>query len=137
MYLSSGDVLPYGVCLWSAGNCSRQITRDIFGQVEGQQPWKARREAQQKVAVDNYLRVIGTTNVFAAGDCAQIVDAPLPPTAQARGYPECVTRCTSRPEITFCSRSVRGVEVGMLSLRGGLQLTVLSEGFQLYLHFRL
>lgn len=82
MYLSNGTALPYGVCLWSAGNCSRQITRDIFGQVEGQQPYKTRREAQQKIAVDNYMRMIGTTNVFAAGDCARIVEAPLPPTAQ-------------------------------------------------------
>lgn len=89
MYLSSGDALPYGVCLWSAGQCSRKITRNVFGQVEAQQPWKARSEAQQKVAVDNYLRLIGTSNVFAAGDCASIVEAPLPPTAQ-------VCRCVSK-----------------------------------------
>jgi NADH:ubiquinone reductase (non-electrogenic) len=92
MYLSNGQALPYGVCLWSAGNCSRQITRDIFGQVEGQQPYKARREAQQKVAVDNYLRVVGTKNVFAAGDCARLVEGPLPPTAQVRPHISCLFR---------------------------------------------
>jgi len=39
-----------------------------------------------KVQVDKYLRLIGHSNVFALGDCAEIIDSttgkPYPPTAQ-------------------------------------------------------
>lgn len=82
MDLSNGQTLPYGVCLWSAGNRSRDITLQIFRNLEGQKPYAAPRPEMQKLAVDPYLRIIGAKNAFAVGDCARIVTAPLPPTAQ-------------------------------------------------------
>lgn len=83
--LSTGKVLPYGVCLWSAGNCSRDITRQVFDQLEGVDAFRAPRPPMQKLPVDNFMRVVGCQNVYAAGDCSRIVSAPLPPTAQVAG----------------------------------------------------
>jgi NADH:ubiquinone reductase (non-electrogenic) len=82
MDLSTGETMQYGVCLWSAGNSSREVTQQIFVGLEDQQPFAAPRPEMQKLAVDPYLRIIGAKNAFAAGDCARIVSAPLPPTAQ-------------------------------------------------------
>ena len=84
MELSDGQTLLYGVCLWSAGNASRDITRQLFAGLKEQQPYAAPRPESQKLAVDAHLRIIGAKNAFAAGDCARIVTGPLPPTAQVR-----------------------------------------------------
>lgn len=47
---------------------------------------KCEHEKSGKVQVDKYLRLIGYPNVFALGDCAEIIDSatgkPYPPTAQ-------------------------------------------------------
>lgn len=112
--LSTGVALKYGVCLWSAGNCSRDITRQVFEQLEGAAAFRAPRPPMQKLPVDNHMRVIGCQNVYAAGDCSRIVAAPLPPTAQVRpawwGVRMqdvcCVTTCM------FCS--------GGMHVRGGI-----------------
>lgn len=80
--LSNGEVLTYGVCLWSAGNCSRDITRQVFDQLQDAATFRAPRPEMQKLPVDNYMRIVGVQNAYAAGDCSRIVAAPLPPTAQ-------------------------------------------------------
>ena len=92
MDLSSGEVLKYGVCLWSAGNASRDITRQIFEQLLGADGFRAPRPEMQKLPVDNYMRIVGVQNAYAAGDCSRIVTAPLPPTAQVRppGHACCI-----------------------------------------------
>jgi NADH:ubiquinone reductase (non-electrogenic) len=82
--LSNGDSLPYGVCLWSTGNSSRPLTRDLAAQVPEQKQFAAKRPEQTKLAVDDHLRIIGTARAFAVGDCSTIVRGSLPPTAQVR-----------------------------------------------------
>jgi hypothetical protein len=66
MDLSTGETMQYGVCLWSAGNSSREVTQQIFVGLEDQQPFAAPRPEMQKLAVDPYLRIIGAKNAFAA-----------------------------------------------------------------------
>eukprot|EP00892_Ulva_mutabilis_P004213 jgi/Ulvmu1/2163/UM013_0006.1 len=83
--LSTGEVLQYGVCLWSAGNASRDVTRQVFEQLEGARAYRAPRPEMQKLPVDNYMRIVGLQNAYAAGDCSRVVSAPLPPTAQVAG----------------------------------------------------
>lgn len=78
MVLKSGERLPYGVCLWSAGNAPRQIVKDISQAIPDQSEFNI----PGKLCIDPFLRVIGAKDVLALGDCSRIVSGPLPATAQ-------------------------------------------------------
>lgn len=85
LVLSNGEEMGYGVCLWSAGNASRQLTRDFVAQLPEQAQHSPGRPEQCKLAVDQYMRIIGAPDAFAVGDCSKIVTGPLPATAQVAG----------------------------------------------------
>ncbi|KAG2429690.1 hypothetical protein HYH02_013948 [Chlamydomonas schloesseri] len=85
--LGGGEELPYGVCVWSAGNMARPLTKHIAGQVPEQamaaEAIKAPPNA--KLCVDSFLRVVGATDLLALGDCSLVLGNRLPPTAQVAG----------------------------------------------------
>lgn len=56
--------IPYGMAVWSTGIGTRPFVRDFMTQI-GQTNRRA-------VATDEWLRVEGTDNVYALGDCATI-----------------------------------------------------------------
>lgn len=58
--LSSGDVLPAATVVWCAGMRANPLTADLG----------VPRDRLGRVPVDDYLRVIGAADVFAAGDVA-------------------------------------------------------------------
>jgi NADH:ubiquinone reductase (non-electrogenic) len=66
--------MPYGVLVWVAGNATRQLVKDTMLAI-GPESQKDRRG----LVVDKHLRVKGTANVWALGDCAI---SGWPPTAQ-------------------------------------------------------
>ena len=61
--------LPYGVCMWSTGLKQKKIVRQIAAAIPAQNHKLA-------LVVDRHLRVKGTDNVFAMGDCSE-VEMPL------------------------------------------------------------
>ena len=75
--LSTGKQLPTRTLVWAAGNRPAPVLATL--------PFE--RNHAGAVVADASLRVVGTTNVWAVGDCAEIPDAsnhgwPCPPTAQ-------------------------------------------------------
>ncbi|GIL85464.1 hypothetical protein Vretifemale_13978, partial [Volvox reticuliferus] len=85
--LQDGEELPYGVCLWSAGNAPRPLVKQIAAMV----PQQAMAAAASKVGpgsklcVDSFLRVVGSKDLLALGDCSLVLGNRLPPTAQVAG----------------------------------------------------
>ena len=75
--LSSGDVIPARTLVWTAGVVPHPSLRNL----------EVPLDERGRVKVDSHLRVEGTENVWAVGDCAAVPD-PLdasrscPPTAQ-------------------------------------------------------
>lgn len=61
--------LPYGVCMWSTGLRQKKIVRTIASKIPEQ-------DHKVSLVTDRWLRVKGTDNVFAMGDCSE-VEQPL------------------------------------------------------------
>jgi NADH:ubiquinone reductase (non-electrogenic) len=84
LVLGNGEIVDYGVCLWSAGNAPRQLTLDIAQAIPQQKDFAGANGKISKLSVDPFLRVIGARDVIALGDCTKVVAGvgPLPSTAQ-------------------------------------------------------
>ncbi|CAX42856.1 mitochondrial external NADH-ubiquinone oxidoreductase precursor, putative [Candida dubliniensis CD36] len=65
--------IPYGLLIWATGNAPRNFTRDLISKVDEQ------KNARRGLLVDERLKVDGTDNIFALGDCTF---TKYPPTAQ-------------------------------------------------------
>ncbi|KAH7662336.1 NADH:ubiquinone reductase (non-electrogenic) protein [Dioscorea alata] len=62
---STGEVsVPYGMAVWSTGIGTRPVMMDLMKEV-GQ-------AGRRVLGTDEWLRVLGTNNVYALGDCATI-----------------------------------------------------------------
>lgn len=71
--------------LWSAGNSSRPLVRDLVQRVPEQIPYSIKNPVVAKIAVDPWLRVIGAKDALAIGDCSVTTGRRLPATAQVAG----------------------------------------------------
>lgn len=71
-------VMPYGTFVWCGGNMPRTLVRELIQAI----PEQKDRGARRGLLIDEYLRVVGTKDVYAIGDCAQSTYAP---TAQVAG----------------------------------------------------
>lgn len=84
--LGSGDRIPYGMCLWSAGNAPSPFTLELMNSIPAQQQFAKGTETMRgltKIVVDPWQRVVGTKDMLAVGDaCTQLEGERLPPTAQ-------------------------------------------------------
>ena len=78
--LSSGRDIPYGFCVWAAGNGPVPIILDLIEGVDQQKA--AQSKARGRLAIDEWQRVRGADGVLSIGDCAVNPDLPLPATAQ-------------------------------------------------------
>ncbi|KAI5953466.1 hypothetical protein KGF54_002838 [Candida jiufengensis] len=65
--------IPYGVLIWATGNAARSFTRDLMSKIDEQ------KNAKRGLLIDEYLKVDGTDNIYALGDCTF---TKYPPTAQ-------------------------------------------------------
>ncbi|MGC8654688.1 MAG: FAD-dependent oxidoreductase [Candidatus Kryptoniota bacterium] len=70
--LRDGRIISYGILVWSTGIGPTKLAKDTT----------FLKDRLERILTDNFLRVIGTKNIFAAGDCATIKNRPLPATAQ-------------------------------------------------------
>lgn len=67
------ETIPYGTLIWATGNKARPVIRELFSKIPEQ------KECTRALAVNQFLQVKGSKNIFAIGDNAF---AGLPPTAQ-------------------------------------------------------
>eukprot|EP00164_Ancoracysta_twista_P009797 GFYU01014592.1.p1 GENE.GFYU01014592.1~~GFYU01014592.1.p1 ORF type:complete len:362 (+),score=111.77 GFYU01014592.1:512-1597(+) len=71
--LSDGETLPYGLLVWSTGLAPRGFLKDSD---------MTKTEKGTHLLTDDRLRVMGSNDIYAIGDCAAIEDNFLPATAQ-------------------------------------------------------
>lgn len=62
--------VPFGLCVWSTGSSIHPVAQDLRKKIDGQHNERA-------LVCDASLRVQGTDNIFALGDCATIDQALL------------------------------------------------------------
>lgn len=73
------EILPYGLLVWATGNALRPVVKDLMSQLPAQ------KDQRRGLAVNEYLVVKGTDNVWAVGDCAIANYAPTAQVASQEG----------------------------------------------------
>ena len=108
--LSDGSSVKYGLCVWSTGNEMLPFVKQLPFAKETRQPGR--------LLVDDYLRVLGSDCIYAAGDCAAEQAAPKPGTAQvaAQQGKWLAKHLSGRTQAPF-----RYVHRGMLAYVGGMR----------------
>ncbi|EOD49693.1 hypothetical protein GTA08_BOTSDO01517 [Neofusicoccum parvum] len=71
--------IPYGLLVWATGNAVRDLVRDLMSQIPAQ------KDSRRGLAVNEYLVVKGTENIWAVGDCAVANYAPTAQVAAQEG----------------------------------------------------
>lgn len=72
--------IPYGLLVWATGNAVRPIVKDLASKIPAQQ------DSRRGLAVNEYLVVQGTRDIWAIGDCAVAGYAPTAQVASQEGY---------------------------------------------------
>ncbi|KAI5950930.1 NDE1 [Candida jiufengensis] len=67
------EIVPYGMLIWATGNSTRDFTHIIMDKIEAQ------KDAKRGLLVDDHLKLKGSNNIYALGDCTF---TKYPPTAQ-------------------------------------------------------
>lgn len=73
------ETIPYGLLVWATGNAVRGVIRDLISQIPAQ------KNSRRGLAVNEYLVVNGTENIWAVGDCAVTNYAPTAQVANQEG----------------------------------------------------
>jgi len=73
------EVMPYGLLVWATGNALRPVVKDLMSQIPAQ------KDSRRGLAVNEYLVVQGTKDVWATGDCAVAGYAPTAQVASQEG----------------------------------------------------
>jgi NADH:ubiquinone reductase (non-electrogenic) len=63
--VTTSHKLPFGLCVWSTGNAIHPLVEDLRKKIEGQ-------HCERALVCDAALRVQGTEDIFALGDCATV-----------------------------------------------------------------
>lgn len=71
--------IPYGLLVWATGNAVRPVVKDLMSQIPAQ------KDSRRGLAVNEYLVVKGTENIWAVGDCAVANYAPTAQVAAQEG----------------------------------------------------
>ncbi|KAK3905572.1 hypothetical protein C8A05DRAFT_41481 [Staphylotrichum tortipilum] len=72
-------VFPYGLLVWATGNAVRPVVRDLMARIPAQ------KDSRRGLAVNEYLVVQGTHDIWAVGDCAVAGYAPTAQVASQEG----------------------------------------------------
>ncbi len=72
IFVNDGSHFNYGLLVWAAGNTATELIRSSTLQ----------KNKKNKLVIDHYLKVSGSQNIYAIGDCTEIPDEPFPVTAQ-------------------------------------------------------
>ena len=73
------EKIPYGLLVWATGNALRPVVKDLMSQIPAQ------KDSRRGLAVNEYLVVKGTENIWAVGDCAVANYAPTAQVASQEG----------------------------------------------------
>ncbi|QDS75991.1 hypothetical protein FKW77_004383 [Venturia effusa] len=73
------EKIPFGLLVWATGNALRPVVKDLMMQIPAQ------KDSRRGLAVNEYLVVKGTENVWAVGDCAIANYAPTAQVAAQEG----------------------------------------------------
>lgn len=73
------ETIPYGLLVWATGNALRPLVKDLMMQIPEQ------KDSRRGLAVDEYLNVKGTKDIWAVGDCAIANYAPTAQVAAQEG----------------------------------------------------
>ncbi|KAF2462206.1 pyridine nucleotide-disulfide oxidoreductase-domain-containing protein [Lineolata rhizophorae] len=73
------EKIPYGLLVWATGNAVRPLVKDLMSQIPAQ------KDSRRGLAVNEYLVVKGTENIWAVGDCAIANYAPTAQVASQEG----------------------------------------------------
>ncbi|KAF2475165.1 FAD/NAD(P)-binding domain-containing protein [Lindgomyces ingoldianus] len=73
------EKIPFGLLVWATGNALRPVVKDLMMQIPAQ------KDSRRGLAVNEYLVVRGTENVWAVGDCAVANYAPTAQVAAQEG----------------------------------------------------
>lgn len=71
--------IPYGLLVWATGNAVRPIIKDLMNKIPAQ------KDSRRGLAVNEYLVVQGTRDIWAVGDCAVAGYAPTAQVASQEG----------------------------------------------------
>ncbi|PHH60846.1 hypothetical protein CDD81_1093 [Ophiocordyceps australis] len=72
-------VIPYGLLVWATGNAVRPLVKDLMSRIPAQ------KDSRRGLAVNEYLVVQGTRDIWAIGDCAIAGYAPTAQVASQEG----------------------------------------------------
>ncbi|KAI9783250.1 MAG: NADH:ubiquinone oxidoreductase [Geoglossum umbratile] len=73
------EIMPYGLLVWATGNAIRPVVKDLMSRIPAQQ------NSRRGLAVNEYLVVDGTENIWALGDCSATKYAPTAQVASQEG----------------------------------------------------
>ncbi|PCG93742.1 FAD-dependent pyridine nucleotide-disulfide oxidoreductase [Penicillium occitanis (nom. inval.)] len=73
------EKIPYGLLVWATGNAVRDVVKDLMSQIPAQ------KNSRRGLAVNEFLVVNGTENIWAVGDCAITNYAPTAQVASQEG----------------------------------------------------
>ncbi|KAH0548659.1 External alternative NADH-ubiquinone oxidoreductase mitochondrial [Trichoglossum hirsutum] len=73
------EVMPYGLLVWATGNAIRPVVKDLMSRIPAQ------KNSRRGLAVNEYLVVDGTENIWALGDCSATKYAPTAQVASQEG----------------------------------------------------
>jgi len=73
------EKIPYGLLVWATGNALRPLVKDLMSQIPAQ------KDSRRGLAVNEYLVVKGSENIWAVGDCAVANYAPTAQVAAQEG----------------------------------------------------
>lgn len=73
------EKIPYGLLVWATGNSVRPVVKDLMSQIPAQ------KDSRRGLAVNEYLVVNGTNDIWAVGDCAIANYAPTAQVASQEG----------------------------------------------------
>ena len=80
LVFANNSTLKYGLSVWAAGIGPLPLVLDLTKKVPGQQEFQ--QTARGKLFTDQWLRVRGSPNIYAIGDCSFVEEAAYPATAQ-------------------------------------------------------
>ena len=130
--LGDGSAVPYGLLVWSTGIGPSPLVNAL--------PFP--KDKNSRILVDEFLRVQGFENIYAAGDCATPEQKNLPATgqvAQQEGF--CIAGGLNRLASGKAPRPFRYRHLGMLAYIGSNRAladlsTIKSHGFATWLFWR-
>ena len=78
--LSNGESIPYGFCVWAAGNGPNPLVLNAVDKIQEQRDMQS--SARGRLVIDPWLRIKGAPQVYGIGDCTYVDGNALPATAQ-------------------------------------------------------